>query len=366
MSQPVRVILLYGGRSGEHEVSLISAASVLLNLSPEKYEVIPVGMDKAGCFFRNDWQEMRGFAAKGALPVRGSLSTPIASLLMNGRLAIDADVVFPIAHGSLYEDGCLQGLLELADVAYVGCDVLASAIGMHKTMARRLIQVEGVEVAPSREISSGMDASFRARICQESAQTFGFPLFVKPMSQGSSVGVHKVHTPDALTDAVADALRYDRNVLIEGFVKGREIELSVLESEIPGEPARVSLPGEICVHHPDGFYSYNAKYVESDKNELVVPAVMPPALQDRLQEAARTIFAQLGCRGMARADFFVDDVNNRIFFNEINTLPGFTPFSMYPRMWEASGLSYTELLDTLIRLAGMHHRAEKQLVTDYQ
>ncbi len=363
MSNLLNLVLLYGGRSGEHEISLISAASVLANLDTTRYNVIPIGMDQEGRFYLNDYQELINHPQ--ALPVVTNNSRPLDSFLKHGHLAVDADVVFPMVHGPLYEDGCLQGMLELADVAYVGCDVLTSAMGMDKDMARRIACVDGVQSARYRLLSWHAAPSEIEQFCQQTATELGWPLFVKPCSMGSSVGIHKANTMTELMDAVLDARRYDDTVIVEEFIRGREIELAVLENMNPVRAPRVSLPGEIKVNHADGFYSYTAKYLESNQTELHVPAQLNNALISQLQQAAASIFTSLKCKGLARIDFFVNDETNTLYFNEINTLPGFTPISMYPKLWEASGLPYNKLLDQLIDLAMMHQRCRKQLVTHY-
>lgn len=363
MSEKVNLVLLYGGKSGEHEVSLVSAASVLAHLNPEKYRIMPIAMDKEGLFHLHEYKDLLQHRSK--LPVVTDKSKPLSSLIVNGRLVVDAEVVFPVVHGPLYEDGCLQGMLEIANLAYVGSDVLPSAIGMDKDISRRIACVDGLKSARYRALSWHSNAAERQQFCKLVTQEFGWPLFVKPCSLGSSVGIHKAKNSEELLAAVNDALRYDEEILVEEFIEGREIELAVLESAIPHSEPRVSLPGEIKVNHPDGFYSYSAKYLESQKTDLVVPAVLDADLQTRLVKAAADVFLRMKCKGMARVDFFVNDEKNAIYFNEINTLPGFTSISMYPILWQASGLQYPELLDELVQIALTHHRCRQQLVTDY-
>lgn len=360
----INLVLLYGGKSGEHEISLISAASVLAHLDANKYHIIPVGMDKEGRFYQNDYQELLAF--KESLPVVTPSSRPLPSLLVDGRLAVDAEVVFPVVHGPLYEDGCLQGLLKLAGVAYVGCDVLSSAIGMDKDMARRLACDDEIRSAGYRLLSWHSSAQEKQQFCQQVVAELGWPLFVKPCSLGSSVGIHKVKNNEELARAIEDALRYDETILVEEYISGREIELAVLEATVPFTVPRVSLAGEICVNHADGFYSYTAKYLESNQTELYVPAKLDEGITKQLQGIAAEIFTRLKCRGMARVDFFVNEETGNIYFNEINTLPGFTSISMYPKLWQASGLKYPELLDELVSLAMTHQRCRQQLVTSYQ
>lgn len=364
MSKLLNLVLLYGGKSGEHEVSLVSAASVLAHLNPEKYHIIPIAMDKEGLFHVHEYQDLLAYKEK--LPVATERSKPLANLLMDGRIAVDAEVIFPVVHGPLYEDGCLQGLLELAGVAYVGCDVLPSAIGMDKDMTRRVACIDGLKSARYKLLSWHTSPAERQHFCQDVAAEFGWPLFVKPCAMGSSVGIHKAKNIAELISAVDDALRYDEEILVESFIEGREIELSVLESVAPSAAPRVSIAGEIRVHHPDGFYSYSAKYLESNQTDLLIPAHLSPALAAELKQAAADVFTRLKCKGMARVDFFVNDETETIYFNEINTLPGFTAISMYPKLWEASGLAYADLLDELIHIAMVHQNCRNHLVTNYQ
>lgn len=364
MSRPLELVLLYGGKSGEHEISLRSAASVLQHLDYSRYKVTPVGMDKAGGWYLNDAVELRAFSE--SLPVVTPNSQRIDALFQHGQWAIPADVVFPVVHGPLYEDGCLQGLLSLANIAYVGSDVLSSSVGMDKDFSRRLACVDGVHAVRYRSLSARAEASEVDSFCAEVVENFGWPLFVKPCSLGSSVGIHKVNDINALRDAIIDAGRYDATVLVEECIHGREIEVAVLESAtLMGDPG-VSLPGEVVINHPDGFYSYNAKYLESDQSEIVIPAALTPALTEQVQQAAAQIFKNLKCKGLARVDFFVQDDTNNLYFNEINTLPGFTSISMYPKLWAASGVSYPVLLDRLIDLAILHQTERQTRVTHYQ
>lgn len=364
MSRPINLVLLYGGKSGEHEISLISAASVLTHLDPETYRITPVGIDKEGRCYRNDYQELLQYPDR--LPVQTERSVPLPSLINNGALALEADVVFPVMHGPMYEDGCIQGLLELSNVAYVGCQVLSAAIGMDKDMARRLACDDTIRCARYRLLSWHSNDAERLQFAQKTAAELGWPLFVKPCSLGSSVGIHKVRNIDELLAAMNDALRYDHSILVEEFLSGREIELAVLENIRPCVRPDVSIAGEISVHHADGFYSYAAKYLESEATSLHVPAQLDAALLARLQTMSAEIFTRLKCRGLARVDFFVNDSTNEIYFNEINTLPGFTSISMYPKLWQASGLPYPQLLDRLVQLALVHHRCKQQLVTSFQ
>lgn len=364
MQQRKNLILLYGGKSSEHEISQRSAASVLAHLNSDNYKITPIGMDKDGRCYLNDYQELLSY--KDVLPVITNNSRHLDSLISQGKMAVDADVVFPIVHGPLYEDGCLQGLLSLADVAYVGSDVLSSAIGMDKDIQRRLACVDGVKSAAYRVFHWRNDTAHINTFCQQAVHELGWPLFVKPCSMGSSVGIHKVHTLDELLEAIDDARRYDNTVVVEECIHGREIELAVLENVANYDSPKVSIPGEIRVNHPDGFYSYAAKYLESDSTDLLIPAPLDEAIIERLKHVAAAIFLRLKCRGMARVDFFVNTDSGDIYFNEINTLPGFTTISMYPKLWQASGLSYPMLLDQLIELSLINYKLRQQLVTHYQ
>lgn len=362
----IKLILLYGGKSGEHEISLISAASVLQHLNPERYEIIPIGIDKLGRFYKNDYRHLLAYPK--ALPIETEGSCVLDDWWVNGRLTINADVIFPVLHGPLYEDGAIQGLLTLAEVAYVGCDVLSSAIGMNKDISRCLVKSDGIQTARYRVLPSQYhNHADIEQFCHGLIAEFGWPLFVKPCSMGSSVGIHKTLTREELRAAIADAARYDETILVEEYLRGREIEFAVLEHMVPTMPPKVSIAGEIkTLNHSDGFYSYRAKYLETAQTQLIAPAVLDETMLHRLQQASIEIFTRLKCKGMARVDFFVDDENGEFYFSEINTIPGFTSVSMYPRLWQLCGLSYSELLDHLIDLAIIHQRRRAQWVTDYQ
>lgn len=361
----LKLVLLYGGPSGEHEVSLQSAASVLAALDSSRYDVISIGMDKQGCLYVNDTDVLR-LKHVQALPVALPDAERLPSLLFNGKLAVDADLVFPVMHGPLCEDGVLQGLLTLAGVAYVGCDVLSSAVGMNKDIARQLVgDVEGIHAVPYCRLPYTENPEHDRHRCESAVAELGWPVFVKPCSLGSSVGIHRADTMEQLLAAVGDARRYDTTVLIEAFIAGREIEVGVLEHNSCEGLPDVTLPGEIKVGHADGFYSYAAKYLQSDDSKLCIPAVLDEEAIRHVQRAAADIFMRLRCHGLARVDFFVQAEMNKIYFNEINTLPGFTSISMFPKLWEASGLSYSALLDRLIHLAQRRQRSREQLVTDY-
>lgn len=361
----LKLVLLYGGQSGEHEISLQSAASVLAALDTALYDVIAIGVDKQGCLYMNNTEALRNLHTE-SLPVALADAERLPSLLLNGKLAVDAELVFPVMHGPLCEDGALQGLLNLAGVAYVGCDVLSSAVSMDKDIARQLAgHLEGIYAVPYHRLPYTETLEHDRHRCEAAVAELGWPVFVKPCSMGSSVGIHRADTMEQLLTAVRDARRYDTTVLIEAFIAGREIEVGVLEHNSREGLPDVTVPGEIKVEHEDGFYSYAAKYLDSDDSKLCIPAVLDEDTTRHVQIAAAEIFMRLRCHGLARVDFFVQAETHKVYFNEINTLPGFTSISMFPKLWEASGLSYSALLDRLIALAQMRQRSRDNLVTDY-
>ena len=354
----IRVAVLYGGRSSEHEVSLRSAKCVIDNLDAERFEVLPVGIDRQGRWHAQDLGKLLASRSE-ALPMDTSTAAPALLTTTSGELpaatlapnsASPIDVVFPAVHGQHCEDGTLQGMLELADVAYVGADVLGSAMAMDKDVAKRLVAAAGVPIAEYVLVRA---RSFEPRaLSAQVARELGYPVFVKPASLGSSVGVTRVTDEHGLEAAVQSALGYDDKVLVERGVDAREIELAVLESLSGGAP-EVSVPGEIV---PAGdFYDYALKYLDADGAKLLVPAPLGSAQRDEACALAARCFEALECEGMARIDLFLDRASGRLLFNEANTLPGFTTISMYPKLWEASGLAYRELLTRLVELALARH-----------
>lgn len=363
MSQQRTIVILYGGNSGEHEVSLQSAAAIFHRLNKHKYKLLPLAIDKQGEVYLHQADALSAY--QEALPVHHPRAKKIPSLIDNGRFCIEADCVFPAIHGPMYEDGCLQGLLESANIAYVGCDVLSSALGMNKDMARKVVCNPGIQCAQYVVIDWRMTQAQKTAQLQSLASRCPYPLFVKPCALGSSVGIEKVKSFEEGLSAINNALKYDTTVLIEECIDGREIELAVLEDITAADTPKCSIPGEITINHDDGFYSYDAKYIQSNRCDLLIPAPLPASLTERLQQTAVQIFTALRCRGMARVDFFVQRETQDIYFNEINTLPGFTPISMYPKLWEHSGLPYEQLLDELLSLALLHHSARAQRITSY-
>lgn len=359
-SKHLRVALLYGGRSTEHEISLESATSVLRNLDPACFEIIPVYVDQRGAFHRFDPPQLgAGENARDALRLPVDASAPREALsVREGRLFAaegggTVDVVFPVMHGPLCEDGSIQGMLELADVPYVGSRVLGSALCMDKDVAKRLVRAEGVPVVPYLTLR-GPDYQTHSLVWFERIEReLQYPVFVKPATLGSSVGVSKATTRAELRDAIALALQYDDKLLVEKAVRAREVEFAVLAARNLGDPPEVSVPGEISAR--DDFYSFERKYLDAAGADLTVPAQLDAATLELGRHAARRIFLTLECEGMARVDFFLDKDSGVLYFNEVNTIPGFTAISMYPKLWAASGVPYAELLDRLIRDAVMRH-----------
>ncbi len=343
----MNICILYGGRSGEHEVSLRSAASVVSNLDPSRYAVTAIGIDKAGRWHlqeKIDFQEVPGQGAR--LSIMHS-STPVSIRpsdgihTLSGKLAIDC--VFPVLHGSFGEDGTMQGLLEIAGLPYVGAGVPGSAISMDKETAKRLWRDAGLPIVSFQAV----DRSSSVQSVREAAARIGWPVFVKPCAAGSSLGTSRADDEHALEAAVAQALRYDTRALLERCIDTREIECAVIGNSSP----RAFPPGEIVPSSTHGFYDYDAKYTDKDGALLETTARIDEQTRTRIMRTAESAYAAVRCEGMARVDFFLERGTGEIFLNEINTLPGFTSISMFPRMCEASGLPYARLLDALIELA---------------
>lgn len=370
----LRVAVLYGGRSGEHEISLRSAASVIRHLDEGRFEVIPVSLDKQGRWRLESLSNLR--AAGDSLPIHpdspsvvlppnpsGQSGAALLELSSPGNRSIPIDVIFPVMHGPLCEDGTIQGLMELADVAYVGCGVLSSAVAMDKEVAKRLAAAAGIPVVPCVSLKREVWMKNRPHTADRIAQELGYPVFVKPANLGSSVGVHKVKAAADLEAALLDAFRYDTKVLVEKAVAAREIECSGLEELDPSLPPRISVPGEIQPTHE--FYSYEAKYLDDEGARLMIPAKLSAEQTRVAQQIAQRAFIALECEGLSRIDLFLDRDTGEFYFNEINTMPGFTSISMYPKMWEASGLGYRELLTHLIELAVLRHERKRNLVREF-
>jgi D-alanine-D-alanine ligase len=346
----IKVAVLYGGRSAEHEVSSQSAAAVIKHLDRNKFTIIPIGIDKQGYCFVNDVSQFSGQELVSALPLQTKTSTTLTSIaeLNYGKKPI-CDVVFPLLHGSFGEDGTIQGLLEILDLAYVGADVLGSALSMDKDMAKRLVSGESIPVVPFLTLNSGLWSTKQAQSRAEIERKISYPLFVKPANSGSSLGVTKVKKSTDLSAAIELAFTYSTKVLLEKAFEVREIEIAVLENSHWGEEPLLSTAGEIIPRHE--FYSYKAKYLDAKGAELIIPAVLQAGQLTQLKSYAAQIFTRLNCAGMARIDFFIEKQSQKIYFNELNTIPGFTKISMYPKLWEASGITYQQVLTHLIELA---------------
>ena len=352
-----KVIILFGGRSAEHEISLLSARNVVAALDRDRFEPVLIGIDRQGGWHRESERTLA--AAGGGDPRALALDESALAVDVEGALASvggETTVVFPVLHGTYGEDGTVQGLLELANVAYVGAGVLGSAIGMDKDVAKRLLRDAGIPVVDFVVVTAAaMRADPAAALV--GAAGFGYPMFVKPANAGSSVGVTRVAGPEALEPAVRAALAFDRKVLIERAVDAREVECAVLGNDDP----QASVPAEIIVHHRDGFYSYEAKYVDADGASWKIPADVDPAVAARVRTLSVATFRALDLAGMARVDFFLERSGGGLYVNEVNTIPGFTALSMYPKMWEASGLPQKDLMTRLIDLALERHRARQAL-----
>lgn len=388
----LRVGILFGGRSGEHEVSLLSAASVLKAIDKDKYEVVPIGITKEGRWLTparaerllrgDDHREESGRHLRAGDPQ----ATPGAAVLSKGESvivppvpqshglvpfersgaehahpvehSIDVDVIFPVLHGTFGEDGTVQGLLELADIPYVGAGVLGSAAGMDKDVMKKLFAAAGLSIVKHLTILRGHWERDRKAATREIERKLKYPVFVKPANLGSSVGISKAHDRSELGPAIATAASFDRKIVIEQGVggkkqKARELEVSVLGNDDP----RASIVGEIVPAAE--FYDYNAKYLD-EGSQLLIPAKISKKQMKETQRMAVAAFQAVDCTGLARVDFLMDPKSEKIYLNEINTMPGFTSISMYPKLWAASGLGYAELIDRLIQLAIERHQDKKK------
>jgi D-alanine-D-alanine ligase len=363
MGEKVRVGLVYGGKSGEHEVSLQTALAVIKAFDYNKYEIVPLFITRRG-----EWRPgplLEGpvasvaelqFDDSGNYPaVRETALAPLfRNMFAAKRTERAIDVVFPLLHGTYGEDGTIQGLLEMADIPYVGAGVLASAVGMDKAMMKTVFAQAELPQCLYRYFTLKQWEKDQSYFIMEVEISLGYPCFVKPANLGSSVGVSKAHNREELIQAVQEAFRYDRKVIVEEFIDAREIEVSVLGND---EPA-VSVPGEIVPSNE--FYDYNAKYIDG-KSTMIIPADLPQETVKQVQELAVRAFQAIDGSGLARVDFFLSKTDGRLLINELNTMPGFTPYSMYPLLWQHSGLTYAELLDRLIALAMERHEEKRRI-----
>jgi D-alanine-D-alanine ligase len=354
----IRVGVLFGGRSGEHEVSIASAQSVLRALDPEKYEALPIGITKDGRWLIGDnAQKLLPQVLKRGHRVILPPDPSAGSLMAVGESTAGPpariDVMFPVLHGTFGEDGTVQGLLELAGIPYVGAGVLASAVGMDKDVQKRLFRDARIPVVEFLVATRAEWQREPEAVAKAVAKNFRYPVFIKPATLGSSVGMTKVQKAAALPAAMDEAAQFAQKILIERAVKAREIEVAVLGNHDP----EAAVPGEVIPHRE--FYDYTAKYLE-EGTQLRIPAKLAPEQVKRFQDFARRAFLAIECRGMARVDFFLENRTGKIYLNELNTIPGFTSISMYPKMWEASGVSYNRLIDRLIELALEEHREKSR------
>ncbi|MGO4958356.1 D-alanine--D-alanine ligase family protein [Luteococcus sp. Sow4_B9] len=357
----IRVAVVFGGRSEEHPVSCSTAASVLTAMDRERYDVLPIGITREGQWVvvpddpeplrltPSNTPEVPAGSAEVVVPLKAgdSILHSFESGTVPSVLGA-VDVVFPLVHGPFGEDGTLQGLFELADLHYVGCGVLASAVMMDKHYMKVVFESAGLPVGPYEVVT---DRQWRndARAALARVEKLQFPVFVKPCRAGSSFGISRVDTPGELAAAIEEARRHDPKVIVEQGIDGREIECGVLQGHDFSEP-RVSELGEIVVTGGHDFYDFNAKYIDESSVQLSSPADVDPAVRQRVQEIARDAFEAAGCEGLARVDCFVTP-DGEVLLNEINTMPGFTPSSMFPVMWAATGLDYPDLVDDLVQLA---------------
>ncbi len=346
-ARKIRVALVFGGRSGEHAISAATAAGVMKAIDSDKYDVLPIGITRDGDWVLAAGDASRWELAAGRLPEVTTESGPeLASLSEAGPV----DVVFPLLHGPYGEDGTIQGLLELAGVRYVGAGVLASAVGMDKHYMKLVFAGHGLPVAPYVVVRPVDWEQSPAAVVARVQEALRFPVFVKPARAGSSLGVTRVDDVTGLSEAIEEARAHDPKVLVEQGVEGREIECAVLGGR-GGAAPRASVPGEIVVDHGAAtFYDFEAKYLSDSQARTEAPADLPDDVAERVREVAVQAFEAISGEGLSRVDVFVTP-DGEVLLNEINTMPGFTPISMYSKMWEASGLSYTELVDELIQLA---------------
>lgn len=359
----IKVGVIFGGRSGEHEVSLVSAESIIKSLDSKKFRVIPIGITKEGKWLAtgNPLKALKLGKSREITEVAEPIINPSRKGFLRtvkGTI-ISPDVLFPVLHGSYGEDGIIQGVFEMANIPYVGSGVLGSALGMDKVVQKQLFHETGLSIVDFFYFNKNEWEEDRGNILRRIEKKIKYPLFVKPTNLGSSVGISKVKNKKELTKGIKSALKYDCKVIVErGLENIREIECSVLGNEEP----QASLPGEIITSGE--FYDYNAKYIDGF-SEVIVPAKLTPSLLNKLQNFSLRAFKLLNLEGLARIDFFVTKKIGKIYINEVNTMPGFTSISMYPKLWEASGLPYKELLSRLIKLATEKHKEKINLLNSF-
>jgi D-alanine-D-alanine ligase len=378
MAKKIRVGLIFGGKTGEHEVSLASAQSVLRALDKEKYDAVLIGITREGQWLTGG-NPLKQLASVSQSPLLKAFNNAGSDATKNGTAAMvlqdavaysataitttnalneSVDVVFPLIHGPNGEDGTIQGLLELADLPYVGANVAASAVGMDKGLMKSIFRNAGLPVGEYLVVMRHRWEHDPEETIHDIETIIKYPCFVKPANLGSSVGVSKAHNWDELTQALTTAAQYDRKIIVERAIEGRELECSVLGNDTP----LASLPGEVVPSRE--FYDYDAKYAD-ETTRLIIPADLTSDQVRTVQELAVRAFQAIDCSGMARVDFFMEKRDGRVILNEINTIPGFTNVSMYTKMWEASGVTYTQLIDRLIQLALERHADKKRNKVTY-
>jgi D-alanine-D-alanine ligase len=363
----IRVGVIFGGRSGEHEVSLTSAKGIINAMDKNKYEIVPIGITKVGQWLTGgDVHQQLLEAAAGHPMIEDHLNrkeapepSPTSTLTLSVSETGPLDVVFPVLHGPFGEDGTVQGFFELVGVPYVGAGVTASAVGMDKAICKDIFQAHGLPLVIHRTFLRRRWQANPEAVIAECEAAMAYPMFVKPANLGSSVGIHKAKNKDELRTGLEDASQYDRKVIVEQGLDAREIEVSVLGNDDP----IASVPGEIIPSRE--FYSYAAKYID-DSSELLIPAPLSEEQVEVIQQLAIAAFKVLDCCGLARCDFLLDKASGQFFLNELNTMPGFTPISMYPKLWETSGLSYSDLIDRLIELAIERYEDKQQSKSTFE
>jgi D-alanine-D-alanine ligase len=352
----IRLAILYGGRSAEHQVSVVSARSVMEALDPERFEVVPIAITREGAWLLPDRSPLELAAGDGTLPEVEAAGAELAVRPERGLAESGAgpvDVVFPILHGPFGEDGTVQGLFELADLPYVGSGVLASALAMDKAMAKVVLAQAGLPQAPYLVVTERDWRADPDRVAANVAGRLAYPVFTKPARLGSSIGITKVKTPDGLAAGLAAAFAHDPKALVEQGIVARELECGVLGNEAP----EASVVGEVVPGHE--FYDFEAKYLD-ESLKLQIPAPVPDAVRAQVRELSVRAFQALDCEGFARVDFFYEERTGRVLVNEVNTIPGFTPKSMFPLLWAASGLAYPDLVARLVELATERHAARRR------
>ncbi|MFN2272817.1 MAG: D-alanine--D-alanine ligase family protein [Anaerolineae bacterium] len=369
----IRVGIVFGGRSGEHEVSLVSAQSVMDAIDKEKYEVVPIGITKEGRWIASgdpmkalkagDAEASRPAALLGDPSHRGLMRLEDTEQAIEATNLTELDVVFPVLHGPYGEDGTVQGLLELAGIPYVGAGVIGSALGLDKAVFKDVMRAHGFPIVDQVLLKRKEWDADPESVLDRVEAALDYPVFTKPANLGSSVGISKCDNRTELAAGLAEAARYDRKLIVEeGVPAAREIEVSVLGNDDP----IASVPGEVIPSRE--FYSYESKYFDEgeDASELLIPAPLSPEMTEQVRELAVEVYKAIDCAGMARADFLLSGETGELYVNEVNTIPGFTSISMYPKLWEATGISYPELIDRLIELAVERYEDKDRSETSYQ